>query len=272
MEKSILPARSVCAWSGFGMTGVLALALLLIAVQSSPAEDAMPRDMTSVFLASPLIGAVRNEVEMQGPPGAPARTLTDTAAEYGLFLMYANPRLVVNDTVFNTDVNDSTVWGNIATLNVYGDPASKITWHLGASYLWHDIDGDMADIRITEPLAKAGLVFRVPVWHLSINPYVGVGWQRVETTVATPGHTIENTENTESVIYGVMAQWRWRMLAANAKYYLEDNRDREEQYQVVRLWGTAMLSKHAGILARFEYSEQAGSTDTSALFGPVFYF
>lgn len=248
------------------------MAFGLAILPAAHAEDAPPKDMDSVFLAAPLAGAVRNEVDRPGPPGAPAQTLADTAAEYGLFLMYANPRLVVNDTVFNTDVNDTKVWGNIATLNVYGDPASKITWHLGASYLWHDLDGDVADILVTEPLAKAGLVFRVPGWHLSLNPYLGYGWQRVETTVSTPGGTVEDAENTESVIYGVMVQWRWRMLAAYAKYYLEDNRDRDEQYHVVRLWGTAMLSKHAGVLARFEYSEQVGSTDTSAMFGPVFYF
>lgn len=247
---------------------VVALALAgLLPNPAGFAEDTNAGDMTSVLLASPLVGAVRSEVENTSSSAS-----TDTAAEYGLFLMYANPRIVVNDTVFNTDVNGSTVWGNIATLNVYGDPASKITWHLGASYLWHDIDGDVADILVTEPLAKAGLVFRVPSWHFSLNPYLGYGWQTVETTVATPGGTIEDTENTESVIYGVMAQWRWRMLAAYAKYYLEDNRDRDEQYHVARLWGTAMFSKHAGVLARFEYAEQVGSTDTSAMFGPVFYF
>ena len=248
------------------------LAFGLATLPSVRAEDAKPEDMTSVFLVAPLAGAVRNEVEMQGPPGAPAQTLTDTAPEYGLFAMYANPRLVFNDTLFNTDVNDTEVWGNITTLNVYGDPAAKVTWHLGASYLWHDLDGDVADILVTEPLAKAGLVFRVPGWHLSLTPYLGYGWQRVETTVATPGGTVADVENTESVIYGVMVQWRWRMFAAYAKYYLEDNRDRDDQYHVVRLWGTAMLAKHAGILARFEYSEQVGSTDTSAMFGPVFYF
>ena len=94
----------------------------------------------------------------------------------------------------------------------------------------------------------------------------------VETTVTTPMGDLETTDNTGSVIYGVMTQWRWRMLAAYAKYYIENNHDRNEKYHVARFWGTAMLWKHAGLLARFEYSEQVGSTDTSALFGPVFYF
>lgn len=243
--------------------GAIAFLALLSA---AAAEDDAPRDMDSVFLVSPLVGPVHSEVESRGG------TLKDDGVEYGLFAMYANPRLVVNDTVFNTDVNDMKVWGNVATLNVYGDPASIVTWHLGASYLWHDLDGDVADILVTEPLAKAGFVFRLPAWHLSLNPYLGYGWQRVETTVTTPGGTVADVENTESVIYGVMVQWRWRMLAAYAKYYLEDNCDRDEQYHVVRVWGSAMLSKHAGVLARIEYSEQVGSTDTSAMFGPVFYF
>ena len=247
-------------------------ALFLLPVHPVLAADRQPENMTSVWLVSPLAGAVRDEVDVHGPPGSPARTLTDTSAEYGLFLMYANPRLVVNDTIFNTDVNDSTVWGNIATLNVYGDPADIATWHLGASYMWHEIDSDAANIQVTEPIAKAGLVFRVPGWHLMLNPYLGYGWQRVETTVTTPMGDLETTDNTGSVIYGVMTQWRWRMLAAYAKFYIENNHDRNEKYHVARLWGTAMLWKHAGLLARFEYSEQVGSTDTSALFGPVFYF
>ena len=266
-----IPNLCIHPWPRLCITGLLA-AIALPVVPSARAEELPPTEITSVFLASPLVGAVRDEVEMHGPPGSPSQTLTDTAAEYGLFLMYANPRLVVNNTLFNTDVNASTVWGNIATLNLYGNPADIITWHLGTSYLWHEIDTTDADILVTEPIAKAGLVCRVPGWHLSLNPYLGYGWQRVETTVTTPGGDMESTENTGSVIYGVMAQWRWRMLAAYAKYYLEDNRDRDERFNVVRLWGTAMLTKHSGVLARFEYSEQVGSTDTSALFGPVFYF
>ena len=242
-----------------------ALAFLAF-LSSAAAEDAPPRDMDSVFLVSPLVGPVHSEVESQGG------TLADNGVEYGLFAMYANPRVVVNDTFFQTDVNDSKVWGNIAALNFYGDPKANATWHLGASYLWHEIDGNVADIVIAEPLAKAGLVFRVPAWHLSVNPYVGYGWQRVDTTIATPGGTIDQSEDTESILYGVSAYWRWRMLYANAKYYLEDNRDRDEQYNVFRFWAAAMFAKHAGLMARFEYSEQSVSTDTSALFGPVFYF
>ena len=256
----------------FGIFIFSTLAFILIPALPGMAEDASPKTMNSAFLVSPLVGPVRSEVEMQGPPGTPSRTLKDDSTEYGLFLMYANPRVVVNNTIFNTDVNDSKVWGNIATLNLYGDPAARTTWYLGGGYLWHAIDGETADITISEPLAKAGLVFRVPAWHLSINPYVGYGWQSVATTIDTPRMTIEQTERTESVLYGMSAYWRWRMLYANAKYYLEDSRDRDEQNNVFRLWATAMFSKSAGIMARFEYSEQLSSTDTSALFGPVFVF
>ena len=149
---------------------------------------------------------------------------------------------------------------------------AKATWYLGASYLWHEIDGDVADVEITEPLAKAGLVFRAPAWHLSVNPYMGYGWQRVDTTVTTSMEILKQEEDTESFLYGISAYWRWRMLYANAKYYLEDNRDLDERYHVFRFWATAMITRSAGILGRFEYSETAGSTDTSALFGPVFVF
>jgi len=248
------------------------LSFILTPALPGMAEDASSKPMNSAFLVSPLMGPVRSEVKMQGPPGTPSKTLKDDSTEYGLFLMYANPRVVVNNTVFNTDVNDSKVRGNIATLNFHGDPAAKMTWYLGGGYLWHTIDGDTVDVTISEPLAKAGLLFRVPAWHLSINPYVGYGWQNVETAINTPRMTLEQTERTESMLYGVSAYWRWRMLYANAKYYLEDNHDHDEQNNVFRVWATAMFSKSAGIMARFEYSEQLSSTDTSALFGPVFIF
>lgn len=89
--------------------------------------------------------------------------------------MYANPRVLLNNILFHTDVNDSSVCGNIASLSFYGDPTAQTTWHLGGSYLWHEIDGNAADITVSEPLAKAGLLFCVPIWHLSLNPYVGHG-------------------------------------------------------------------------------------------------
>lgn len=252
--------------AGLGPAAFLALALLVFPFRAAAAEDAARPERNSAFLVSPLVGPVHSEVE------SPGGTLTDDDVEYGLFAMYATPRVVVNNTLFYTDVNDSRVWGDIATLNLYGAPEARATWYLGASYLWHGIDGDVADVDVSEPLAKAGLVFRVPAWRLSINPYVGYGWQSVETTVATPGGTIREEEDTESVLYGVSVYWRWRMLYANAKYYLEDNRDRDEQYHVFRFWATAMFAKHAGLMARFEYAEQSVSTDTSALLGPVFYF
>jgi hypothetical protein len=235
-------------------------------------EQQPPEKRDSIFLISPLIGPIHNEIQVQGPPGTPAQAVTDTGTEYGLYLMVANPRVVINNTLFHTEVNNTLVWGNISTLNFYGPAEDSITWYLGASYLWHTIDGDVAEVTITEPLAKLGVLFRIPEWHLSINPYVGMGWQTVDSTVTTPHGTSEYTEHTTSILYGVTSYWRWRMFYANIKYYIDDNQDRDEQYNVLRVWGTAMLSDSIGILTRCEYAEQSGSTDTSALVGPVFIF
>ena len=48
-----------------------------------------------------------------GPPHgmAPGTTQTDTALEYGLFLLIAHPNLVINDFLFWTDVNNTDVFG-----------------------------------------------------------------------------------------------------------------------------------------------------------------
>jgi hypothetical protein len=103
-------------------------------------------------------------------------------------------------TLSSTDVNHSEVWGNIVTLNTYGDPVARATWHCGASYLWHDIDGHPVDIMDTEPIIKAGMLFNAPALHLSINLYLGHGWQQTETTLSMPGQSRCKNENSESVI------------------------------------------------------------------------
>lgn len=248
------------------------LALLLSCTLTGRTEETRPPARDSVFFVSPLAGYLHNEIEQPGQPGRPSRTLRDDAPEYGLFMMAATPRLVANNTFFNTDVNDTKVWGNIATLNLYGDPEAAVTWHGGVSHLWHGIDGSPVDITVTEPLAKAGLLFRVKPLHLSINPYVGYGWLTVKTDVTLPGPDMEDTEHSESMIYGVSVYWQWRQFYANAKYYREDNHERDEENDVFRLWGTAMFTPRTGLLGRFEHAEQFSTTDTSILLGPVFVF
>lgn len=272
MNPTFSSFRSVVPVPGPVRIGRWVLALLGTVVAPALAEDALPRSMDSAFIVSPLVGPIHDEVKVHGSPGAPEQTLEDNSVEYGLFAMYATPRFIANNTLFNSRVNEATVWGDILTLNLYGPTAAKATWYLGAAYLWHEIDGDPADILVTEPMPKAGFLFRIPTWHLSVNPFVGYGWQRVETDVETPRGTVKDTERTDSILYGISAYWRWRMLYANAKYTLEDNRDRNEQYHVFRFWGTAMFTETVGILTRIEYAEQSTSTDTSALFGPVFLF
>jgi hypothetical protein len=62
------------------------------------------------------------------------------------------------------------------------------------------------------------------------------------------------------------------MLYAKAKYYLEDHLERNEGNPVLRFWGCAMFSPRTGLLARFEYSEQFSTTDTSVRLGPLVAF
>lgn len=71
---------------------------------------------------------------------------------------------------------------------------------------------------------------------------------------------------------GVSAYWRWRMLHANAKYYISKDLDAETLNHNFRIWGTAMFNERIGVIVRLEYEEQNTTKDTSLLFGPVFVF
>jgi len=242
--------------------------ILLVLAQWIPtfAEDDNPipsSHPTSAWIVSPLFGFAENENLRTGA--------TDVSPEYGLFAMYASPRFIVNNTTFFTDVNNSEVWGNISSFGLYGDPKARLTWFLGGSYVWHQITADPVKITITEPLGKIGLVWRIPSQHLSINPYVGYAQETVRTE--KPAFMGGNSRNrSDIVVYGVSAYWHWRMLGADAKYYLSQDLDHDTLNQHFRVWATAMFNQKVGVITRFEYEEQNTARDTSVLFGPVFVF
>ena len=245
---------------GFGLFALLAGA-------KSPAlaqETNSPEHKPSALIISPLMGWVENENLDTGQ--------TDRSPEYGLFAMYATPRFVVNNTAFFTDVSKSDVWGNITSLSLYGDPKARLTWFFGGSYTLHQVENEVVKVNIAEPIGKVGFVWRIPSVHISINPYVGYGLETVRTEVSTPFGTFKFRDRSDIAVYGVSAYWRWRMLYANAKYYLSDDLDHNTLNNNFRVWGTAMYSDHVGVLMRLEYTEQNTTKDTSVLFGPVFVF
>ena len=65
---------------------------------------------------------------------------------------------------------------------------------------------------------------------------------------------------------------RKRMIHVTAKYYLEDNLDRNERYNVVRVRSSCFMTEHVGIALWFEYMEHSMADNTSFLFGPALIF
>lgn len=248
--------------------GVVLSFLTFLAVFSTFAEESVDGNpaphRTSALIVSPLYGWVTDDSDSAGK---------DTSPQYGMYVMYANPRVVINNTTFFSDVNQSDVWGNIASINLYGDPKAKLTWYLGGSYVWHSVKNDNVEVSVNEPLGKVGFVWRIPDLHLSLTPYVGYGRADVRTKVSIPFvGTMQSRDRSDIVVAGVSAYWRWRMLHANAKYYLARDLDHNALHHNFRIWGTAMFNERIGVIGRLEYEEQNSGDTTSWLFGPVFVF
>jgi hypothetical protein len=228
---------------------------------AAPAGDGGPRG--AVLTVSPLFGFNRNETMARGQPGRQT-TETDTAPEYGLFFLIAHENFVFTDFAFFTEANDAEVFGNLAFANLYGDRTRRVTWNVGAGHLYHKIEPENEDITVHVPMVKAGPLLNVPEWNLAVNPYVGYAWERVETRRAD----VDN----DSYMYGLTVGWRWRMLAATVKYYFQDSREADDDYQTVRARAHCMFNDHWGAVLRFDYMEHVTSDDTSVLLGPVYVF
>jgi hypothetical protein len=217
----------------------------------------------TMIMISPLVGLDRNKMNVRGARGR-VTTETDTALEYGLFFLLVHKNLVFTDFAFFTDVNETDVFGNFAFANLYGDRKARLSWNVGAGHLYHRIKPENEDITVNVPMVKAGPLINIPEWNLRLNPYVGYAWERIETQHAD----VDN----DSYLYGITVGWRWRMLAATAKYYYQDSQESEDDYQTVRARAHGMFNEHWGMVIRFDYMEHSTSDDTSVLLGPVFVF
>lgn len=240
--------------------------VLSVAPRGATAEESPPVQGKGImWLVSPLVGWNRDELTVRGGPGGQqVSTRTDTAPMYGLFVMMAHPRFVMNDYFFYTEPNDAEVLGNLFYANLYGDPDAAVTWNLGVGHLYHEIKPDNEDVEVQVPMVKAGPMIRYKPWGLSLNPYLGYAWERIETSRAD----VDN----DSYLYGLTVDWRWRMINLNVKYYYQDSQDGNEGLNTVLSRFVVAFNPHWGAEARLDYMEHLTTDDISLMFGPVYVF
>lgn len=246
--------------------GLAALAALLLPAASVFAQDELPPAQTNgvTWLVSPLVGYNRDVLKQRDRAGQ-IQSATETAPEYGLFALVAHPRFVVNDFLFFTEAaGDTEVMGNFFHANVYGDPEAAVTWNVGGGHLYHKIEPPGQEITVSVPMAKVGPVLRVKPWRLAFNPYVGYAWERIDT--------LHGGVDNDSYLYGLTVDWRWRMLGLNAKYYYQDSRELDDNFNNIHVRLTTGITRHWGAAIRFDYMEHATTDDTSILLGPVYVF
>lgn len=247
------------------LSGVFAVFCLVFGAGPGQARaDGLARSLDGpVVLVCPVAGGDRNELTLRGARGAPLKKI-DTAPEYGLCVVVAHPRFVLNDFLFLSRVNDTDVSGNLLFLNVYGDRKAVVTWDLGGGYLYHRIQPENEDIRVNVPLAKAGPLFRIERLRLSLNPYLGYAWERIDTR--------RGDVDNDSYLFGLAAVWRWRMLEASVNYYYQHSLGLDDDYQTVHARLSWFLSRNWGFVTRLDSMEHPTTRDTSVLAGPAYVF
>ena len=241
----------------------LSVAVFSVAPRNVPAEAVTEARKPFTAAVSPMFGYDRDDLKVRGRGGV-VTTETDTAPEYGVFAMAATPRWVATDFLFFCDVNQADVSGNLAWLNYYADPEAVITWNAGVGHLYHHIKPANEDIKVEVPMLKTGPLFRLPALGLSLNPYVGYAWERVDTQHGD----IDN----DSYLFGLTASWRWRMLSATVNYYYQDSQEVRQNFDTLRVRMNAYFSEHWGAVIRYDYMEHLTTDDSSVLAGPVYMF
>ena len=240
-----------------------AIATLAALPLRARAEEGVPASNRVMWVVSPLAGWEENKLAARGPGGR-SMTLVDTGPEYGVFLMMVHPNLVVNNFIFWADVNDADVFGNLLFANYFVNSEKLFTWNFGAGHLYHKIKPENENIRVEAPMVKTGPRFRIPAWHLSINPYIGYAWERVETE--------HGDLDNDSILYGITAGFRWRMIESSVNYYYQDSQEQEDDDQVLRGRLNVFFNRTWGLATRVDYMQHQTSDDLSLLFGPVFVF
>lgn len=215
-----------------------------------------------MLLFSPLAGSNHSQLKQGGPHEG---KLSKTAPEYGLFALAVHPNFAVNDFLFLTEASgDTDILGNFFHINLYGDQDNFVTWNVGAGHLYHKIKPAHGDVDVNVGIARIGPVFNYKPWGLSINPYIGASRERVSTRFGGESDT--------AVLYGVSADWRWRMINLNCKYYYQDTRKKSSSFNNFHLRLTGGITQGFGLALRLDHIEQAVVKNTSILAGPVFVF
>ncbi len=113
-------------------------------------------------------------------------------------------------------------------------------------------------------MVKAGPIIRIKPWRITLNPYIGYAWERINTEHAY----VEN----DSLLYGLNANWHWRMLNVNVKYYYQDSLEDNEDTSTFRTSFVGGISKHWAFTVRFDYMEHMTTDDIFVMAGPVYIF
>lgn len=240
---------------------LIACALMLAGLSQS--LQAQPHPAAPRWTISPLIGGIRNEVDIRRPDGS-IDSSTETAVKYGIFAMYNRENWYATNFGFFTRVHDSDIWGNILFVNWDSAPGETLSGILGAGHVYHRIETGRGNITVHVPMLKAG-----PRWspspNLSIHPYAGYAWEYVDDPRET---------NTEGLpLFGLTMRGRVHRTMLGFQYYYQwGTASDQEDYQNLRFRVMQPITRQWSALLRVDIMEHAGSDDQSILAGPVLTF
>ena len=222
------------------------------------------------FIVAPLAGGINSEVKSHqavptstGIKVVPA-TLKDNGLYSGLFLLFRHQcGLTITDNVFYADVNEADISLNVLHADFIWHKENTFTPYLGGGYVYHKINTEGGDIKISAPLGELGL-------HINVNssfrfiPFAGYSRE----DVVTPG-----SDNTyDAFLYGVKAYVSYgRGFRAAIKVYQEDLKDKDT-YLTAKVRIMQAFSPNWGIVLRAEYAEHITDKSYSAVAGPFFRF
>lgn len=249
-------------------------------------------DKNSAFIFLPMTGWIRNEVEFSIPDNSTKQTLKDDGQLHGIYMLYANPKLVLGSLGHYSKLNKSYENGYLFFTRYYFRQEKQIQPMIGFAIEYIHFYTQLT-IEDVSPLTSLDVDSSIWAFHptagisyknanFRISPFAGYFNEQVNTVVSSPGMKIAGqnqygfkSETSVSLDYVSLGSkievYLHHFIKLDTKFYFRF-RQNEKPLYTLRNRVDFYFAKMLGISAKIDYFQDKYETNLFVFIGPSLAF